>query len=249
MEEEKQYTAENIEVTSAQTKSSSTQSLAIPVAIVIAGLAIAVAIYWGGKGSSQVAAAPAQKAPSEVSVDPVTEADHLLGDANAKVVIVEYSDTECPFCKLFHPTLKRILSDTGTSGNVAWVYRHFPLPIHSKSPREAQAVECANKIGGNTKFWQYLDKVFEITPANNQLDSAELPKIAKTIGLDVTKFNACLDSGEMKTVVDNDVASGTRAGLQGTPYSVILVNKKVVGFINGAQPYETVKAQILDALK
>ena len=245
--EQEQY---KTEIENTEVKKHSAQTLAVPIAIVVAGLSIAVAIYWGGKGSAGGnVTAPVQKNPSEVSVDPVTPADHLLGDPNAKVVIVEYSDTECPFCKMFHPTLKRIMSDAGTSGNVAWVYRHFPLPIHSRSPHEAEAVECANKIGGNAKFWEYLDKVFDITPANNQLDPAELPRIAKTVGLDVTKFNACLGSGEMKSVIDNDIASGTRAGLQGTPYSVILVNKKVVGFISGAQPYETVKAQILDALK
>lgn len=223
-----------------------TQNYAIPFAIVIAGLAIAGAIYFGDgkKGTIPVAAQQAN-----TTVDPVTSSDHILGNPNAKVVIVEYSDTECPFCKMFHPTMQRIMSEYGKDGQVAWVYRHFPLPFHSKAPNEAMATECANKLGGNTKFWEYLSKVFETTQGNNQLDPAELPKIAKTVGLDEAAFSACLSSGEMKTIVDKDLASGTKAGVNGTPYSIILVNKKVVSSVNGAQPYESVKAAIDQALK
>ena len=219
------------------------QNYAIPFAIVIAGLAIAGAIYFGDGKKSAVATQPSG------TVDPVTSSDHILGNPNAKVVIVEYSDTECPFCKSFHPTMNRIMSEYGKDGKVAWVYRHFPLPFHTKAPKEAQATECANKLGGNTKFWEYINKVFEVTPGNNQLDPAELPKIAKTVGLDVTAFNKCLESGEMKKTVDAGIASGQKAGVSGTPYSIILVNKKSVTGINGAQPYEVVKATIDELLK
>lgn len=225
-------------------RTSKAQSYAIPFAIVIAGLAIAGAIYFSDekKGPSPTATAQANTA-----IDPVTAKDHIIGNPNAKIVIVEYSDTECPYCKMFHPTMERIMNEYGKDGKVAWVYRHFPLSFHPKAPKEAEATECANKLGGNTKFWEYLSKLFEVTPGNNQLDPAELPKIAGKIGLDVTEFNKCLDSGEMKTIVDKDLASGQKAEVSGTPYAAILVNKKVVDSINGAQPYEVVKAQI-DAL-
>lgn len=221
------------------------QNYAIPFAIVIAGLAIAGAIYLGdGKQTAVVAKANG-------SVDPVTSADHILGNPNAKVVIVEYSDTECPYCKSFHATMNRIMSEYGNDGQVAWVYRQFPIEsLHPvKAHNEAEATECANKLGGNTKFWEYINKVFEITPSNNRLDQAELPKIAKAVGLDVTAFNKCLESDEMKAVVDRGIASGNKAGVSGTPYSIILVNKKAVSGINGAQPYEVVKAQIEELLK
>ncbi len=220
------------------------QNYAIPFAIVIAGLAIAGAIYFG---DGKKGALPAADVQAKGAVDPITSADHIIGNPNAKLVIVEYSDTECPYCKAFHPTMQRIMSEYGEDGKVAWVYRHFPLAFHKKAPKEAEATECASKLGNNTKFWEYLNRLFEITPGNDQLDPAELPKIAKAIGLDVTAFNECLESGEMKAVVDAGLASGNKAGVSGTPYSIILVNKKVVGGINGAQPYETVKAQI-DAL-
>ncbi|MBI5798987.1 MAG: thioredoxin domain-containing protein [Candidatus Yonathbacteria bacterium] len=223
------------------------QNYAIPFAIIIAGLAIAGAIYFGdGKKAALPAVALGRVA---VTVDPVTSADHILGNPNAKVVIVEYSDTECPFCKSFHPTMQRIMSEYGEGGNVAWVYRQFPLPKHTKASKEAEATECAKKLGGNTKFWEYLNTLFEITPSNDGLDPAELPKIAETVGLDVDAFKKCLDSGEMKRIVDAGIVSGQKAGVSGTPYSVILVNRKAVSDINGAEPYEQVKAQIDELLK
>lgn len=222
----------------------SSQNYAIPFAIVIAGLAIAGAIYFGDGKKAVVAAQPSG------TVDPVTSADHIIGNPNAKVVIVEYSDPECPFCKSFHQTMNRIMGEYGKDGKVAWVYRQFPIAsLHPKAHRESEATECANKLGGNTKFWEYLNKVFEITPSNNQLDPAELPKIAQTIGLDAAAFNKCLDGGEMKAVVDAGLASGTKAGVAGTPFSLVLVDKKLATSINGAQPYESVKAQIDELLK
>ncbi len=226
-------------------QAAASQNYAVPFAIVIAGFAIAGAIYFGDGKKPDVAAQPAG------TVDPVTSADHILGNPNAKVVIVEYSDTECPYCKTFHATMNRIMSEYGKDGNVAWVYRQFPIEsLHPiKAHNEAEATECANKLGGNTKFWEYINKVFETTPSNNRLDQAELPKIAKTIGLDVAEFNKCLDGDEMKAVVDAGLASGNKAGVSGTPYSIILVNKKPVSGINGAQPYEVVKATIDELLK
>ena len=226
------------------------QSFAVPFAIVIAGLAIAGAIYFGDnkKGALPAVAAGDTKA-NTAAIDPVTPADHILGNPNANIVIVEYSDTEGPFCKSFHGTMNRVMGEYGNGGKVAWVYRHFPLPFHSKAPKEAEATECANKLGGNTKFWEYTNKIFEITQGNNQLDPAELPKIAKTVGLDVDAFNKCLTSGEMKAIVDANIASGNKAGVRGTPHSIILVDKKVVTSIDGAQPYESVKATIDGLLK
>lgn len=223
------------------------QNYAIPLAIVVAGIAIALAIYFGD-GKKAALPSAVQRAAGNAVVDPVTSADHILGNPDAKVVIIEYSDPECPYCKMFHPVMERIMSEYGKDGNVAWVYRQFPIAsLHPKAHHESEAVECANKLGGNTKFWEYINKIFEITPGNNQLDPAELPKIAKTVGLDVTAFNTCLNSGEMVAIVDKSLASGDRAGVTGTPFSIILVNKKPVDGINGYKPYEEVKAQI-DAL-
>ena len=90
----------------------------------------------------------------------VQDDDHIIGDKNAKVVIVEYSDTECPFCKVFHETLHQVVSEYDGK-DVAWVFRHWPIPqLHPKAPKEAEALECAAELGGNDMFWKYTHKLF-----------------------------------------------------------------------------------------
>ena len=215
-------------------------------AIIIAGVLIAGAILLRGTGSSQPANGGPDKAPLTQG-RPVTSADHLRGDLNAKIVIVEYSDLECPFCKVFHATMEKVVDNS--QGNVAWVYRHYPIAgLHPKAFHEAVAAECAWAQGGNDAFWQYIDKVFEITPSNNKLDPAELPKIAKAIGLDMASFNSCLDNEKTKDKVQADIDDGNKAGVNGTPSSFILQKGKVIDTIPGAQPYEAVM-QRLGAIK
>jgi protein-disulfide isomerase len=112
---------------------------------------------------------------AKITLDPVTEKDHITGNPQADVVLIEYSDTECPFCKRFHETMIQVMAEYGASGKVAWVYRHFPLDaLHSKARHEAEATECATELGGNEKFWAYLNKLEEITPSNNGLDASLL---------------------------------------------------------------------------
>jgi protein-disulfide isomerase len=111
----------------------------------------------------------------EVNIPPVTEKDFIVGNPNAEIKIVEYSDTECPFSKRFHQTMLDIMKEYEAGGKVAWVYRYFPLDgLHQKARHEAEAVACAAEQGGNTKFWEYLDLLFKITPSNDGLDSSLL---------------------------------------------------------------------------
>src|SRR3990167_2744518 len=177
-------------------------ALTMPIAVVIAGVLIAGAVIYSGKtGSSNTVVAPQQPVAQQTGdleqMKPISKDDHIRGNPNAPVKIVEYSDTECPFCKRFHSTMQEVINEYGKDEKVAWVYRHFPLDqLHSKAREEAVALECANDQGGNDKFWSYADRLYEITPANNGLDPAELPKIAEYVGLDVGKFNSCLTSGK-----------------------------------------------------
>lgn len=219
-------------------------NFAVPIAIVIAGLAIAAAVYFGNNKKITI---PTEE--QNVVLSAVTADDHVLGNPRAKVIIVEYSDTECPFCKMFHETMNKVMGEYGESGNVAWVYRYYPLPFHKKAPKEAEATECANKLGGIEKFWAYTNTIFKTTQGNDSLNETELPKIAEEVGLDTTAFMDCLSSGKMRTRVERDIESGRIAGVSGTPHSLVLVNGKVTVTIKGAQPYEQVKAIIEAALK
>ncbi len=227
------------------------EKLSVPIAIVIAGALIAGAFYYSNiqsaKEMAKVPTAPIQNSGGE-NMRPVTSDDHILGNPNAELMFVEYSDTECPFCKQFHSTLKRMMDEYGKDGKVAWVYRHFPIDqLHQKARREAEASECAASLGGNTKFWEYIDQVYARTNSNDSLPDTELPKIAKDIGLDVTAFNECLSSGKFKAKVQADYDDAVAAGGRGTPNSIIVAKDGTKVVVQGAQPYDNIKRTI-DAL-
>jgi len=201
-------------------------NLYIPGAIILAGFLVAMGIYLANKSNSPTKTNDQQVAVKSTNVDPVTSSDHILGNPSANITVIEYSDTECPFCKMFNTTMDTVMNTYGKDGKVAWVYRHFPLDaIHSKTRKEAEATECANELGGNSAFWNYLGLIYTNTPSNNGLDPAKLPTFAKTAGLDVTKFNACLASGKYANVVQADYLSGIKLGVQGTPFSAIVLKK------------------------
>ena len=225
----------------------SQNSFLIPLAIVVAGGFVAAAIYFGtGSGGSPTATINTNNQNAEIDLVPPAEKDHIIGSRNADLVIVEYSDTECPFCKTFHNTMHQIVRDY--DGKVAWVYRHFPIAqLHSKAIKESEATECAAELGGNQAFWNYLDKLFETTNSNDSLDPSELPKIAAAVGLDVNAFNTCLSSGRHTELVKKSVEEAIKAGALGTPYSVIVTQDGQKVLINGAEPIAMVKAKI-DAL-
>jgi protein-disulfide isomerase len=108
--------------------------------------------------------------------------DHVFGNPNANIVIIEYSDLECPFCIRFHATMHQLMALHKEQNDIAWVYRHFPLSIHPNAMKEAEATECVYDQGGNEMFWKYIDRSFSITPGNNQLDPAEMYGMAKFVG-------------------------------------------------------------------
>jgi protein-disulfide isomerase len=213
--------------------------ITVPAAIIIGAAIIAIAIIIVLKPASKSASTGTNtdKTPtkadtvSNINMRPVTSADHILGNPNAPIKIVEYSDTECPYCRIFAPTIEKIVSDYGPSGDVAWVYRSYPLSeIHKNSIHEAEAMECAASLGGNEKYWTFLKRIYEVTPSVTSqspdgLDQGQLPVIAKFAGLDVKAFNTCLSGDSMKSKVLADVADGTNAGVNGTPFNIFVLSK------------------------
>ncbi len=228
-------------------------SLTIPAAIVTAGVLIGGAVYLGisGRGTADVLQQQGEEqfTGNLEQMMPITSTDHIRGNPDAPVKIVEYSDFECPFCKRFHETMKQVSAEYGDK--VAWVYRHYPLDqLHSKARKEAVASECAVELGGNDAFWKFTDRFFDLTPSNDQTDiGTVLPQIAKEIGLDGAKFATCLASGKYDAHVEENVQDAAATGGNGTPWSIIVTNSGKKYPLSGAQPYEAVK-QIIDlALK
>lgn len=229
------------------------QALSTPVAILVAGVVIAIGVYAGLRADVPAAQKPqaiGETSGSLKNMAPIGADDHVRGDPNAPVKIVEYSDFECPFCKRFHDTMKQVTTEYGDK--VAWVYRHFPLDqLHPvKARKEAVAVECANELGGNDAFWKFADRFFELTPSNNQTDvDTVLPQIAKEIGLDVNAFNTCLASGKYDEHIQSEIDNAVATGGNGTPWSIVVGKGGKMYPLSGAQPYESVKQLIELALQ
>ncbi len=199
----------------------------------------------GAESTGTTAGAPTAQqptAPTEPGVDPskvaaVTDDDHILGNVNAPITMIEYSDFECPFCARFKPTVDQILSDY--AGKVRVVYRHFPLrSIHQQAQKAAEASECASDQG---KFWEMHDALFNLNLTQSlSLDS--MKNAAAEIGLNTSTFNTCLDTGAKTQAVEEDYQNGIAAGVRGTPGSFIGDQ-----YVPGALPFDQVKP-LIDSL-
>ena len=154
------------------------------------------------------------------------------GPANAPIEVIEFSDFQCPFCQRVGPAVTQVLTTYGD--RIRLVYREYPLPNHPNARQASEAGLCANE---QDKFWQYHDRMF----ANQQrLGAADLKQHAVDLGLDATRFNACLDSHKYAQHVEADVNAGNDAGVNGTP--AFFINGRM---ISGAQPFEAFK-KIID---
>ncbi len=166
--------------------------------------------------------------PPKVAVDATGPS---RGSPAAKVTIVEFSDYECPFCVKAEGTVKEILA--AYPEKIRLVYRDFPLPMHPKAPKAAEAAQCAGDQG---KFWDMHDRLFA---ANGKLEPSDLKAYAREIGLDGGKFDSCLDAGGKAKVVETNRKAGEQAGVTGTP--AFFINGRP---ISGAQPPDAFKAII-----
>lgn len=223
--------------------------LTTPAAIIIA------AVILGGSHVLYGAMTSGGPAPAAVMFagKPVDATDYVEGNAKSKVTIVEYSDPECPFCVSLYPALKQLRTEY--EDRVAFVYRHFPLTqIHPHAFDESKAIACAAKLGGGKAYYEYIDAIYGYKSAKQ---TTELPvtgtsDLASNIGLDRTAFANCLADPATDTLINASTNDGVQAGVQGTPSTFILLkNKKgyeTVAMIDGARPYEYVKAAIDEAL-
>lgn len=172
-------------------------------------------------------------------LNPSKGSNPYFGKKDAPVTMIEFSDFQCPFSKMFfeqaYPQLKEEYIKTG---KVKLYLRDFPLPIHPLALSAAEAVRCA---GSQDKFWAMHDKIFKNQDA---LDVDSLKKYAGELSLDMAAFNACLDSGTHRAAVQQDVANGAAIGVGGTP--TFFINGII---ITGALPYEEFKAVIDQELK
>lgn len=234
-----------------------------PVAIIVAGILIAFALYYRSPNKAGTDGADAinnaLSAP-KIEVEPVSSTDHIRGSKDATVVFIEYSDIECPFCQVFQKTMSEVYTQYGKDNKVAWVYRHFPLaygpnPLHENSDKAAEATECVAEIAGEDAFWKYTDKVYASIDHSKgaPMPLSLLTDVAVQQGIDQKKFKTCLDSGKYEKKVKEAYEAGLKAGGEGTPYTVVYYKGQYIPLVNeqgnslGALPFEILK-RITDEL-
>jgi protein-disulfide isomerase len=250
--------------------------LTTPMATVIGAVIISIAILINGgiiqiKGVSggsakagqlaQASSAPTQAiapqptedtSPKQISVDD----DPVLGDKNAPVTLIEFSDYECPFCKRhFDQVYGQIKKDYIDTGKVKLVYRDFPLSFHDPmATTEAIAANCAREQGGDTAYFKLHDEMFKQTTSNgNGLSKDKIYTMATELGLSTDNLKSCVEAEKYKDEVTKDIADGSAGGVSGTPGFFIgksSADGKITGTpLVGAQPYAAFKTIIDQQLK
>ncbi|MEK6896801.1 MAG: DsbA family protein [Nanoarchaeota archaeon] len=187
-------------------------------------------------------------APSPQAVQVNADDDAVMGDKNAPVTIIEFSDYQCPFCRKFwQETLPQIKQNYVDTGKVKFVYRDFPLNFHEGAIPYAEAANCARENGGDEAYFKMHDKIFE---EQNVLDGGSVSSTVQYPGAETLKqwardlgydISSCLDSGKYQNEIQKDFADGGNAGVQGTPG--FFINGKP---LSGAQPYFAFK-QFIEA--
>ena len=248
--------------------------ISVPASIIIGSCIIALSILLSGgvleiKGltskkpglaaasSAPVASsAPAAPAPETGPVKVSVDDDAVLGDKNAPLTMVEFSDFECPFCKRYfdqtYPEIKKNYVDTG---KLKIVFRDLPLSFHDPmATKEAIAANCAREQAGDEAYYKMHSAMFTQTTSNgNGLTVDKLYTIAGEVGLNTSNFKTCLDAEKYKDEVQKDLADAGVAGADGTP-TFFIGKSDPSGTIEGtrlvgAQPYNAFSTVIDGLLK
>lgn len=229
----------NEENQSVNSKDSKSNPYLVPLSIVVAGLLVAGAVWFQGKGRIDTTANIGGKVVKvELGSLPV------LGEDKAKVEIVEFGDFQCPYCaRFFQQTELPIREQYVKTGKVKYAWRDFAF-LGPESFWAAEAARCAND---QNKFWQYHDLLFNRQKGENEgaFSKDNLKKFAGELSLKQADFDTCLDSGKYTQAVKDDTDAGRVAGVTGTPAAFI--DGQIVD--GGAQPFEVFKAIIDSHLK
>lgn len=251
---EKKVTEPKVMATASTSKPVKKESNALAYSIVFAALVIAGSLAFfgyqmnGGMGeesfNKRVAAGIdayiaskeqeyANPAPegTEVVEGDFNDDDAVLGNADAKVTIIEFTDYECPFCKMFteetYPMIKQNYIDTG---KVKMIVRDFPLAKHENAYPAALAAECVRAQKGDAAYFDMHEKIFS---RQNDMSAATNRSLAKELGADLASYDKCITEDTFRAEIEADFQAGIEAGVEGTP--AFLINNRVV---SGAQPYE-----------
>ncbi len=178
--------------------------------------------------------------------------DRVLGNQQAEVSVIVYSDFECPYCKHFAATPEQAIA--GFDGKANVVFRHYPLPFHGEmAKRAAYYAECVGRQAGSKAFFTFTNDWFKLTKSNGQgleRGDAQIKEIAQAAGAkDVASLDACAGNPAVARLVEDDTTDGMLSGINGTPGSIIRNNKTGLSLaISGAVPAEILEQGIRKAL-
>ena len=217
------------------------------VSIIIAGVIIAGAIIFVNQHpspSTATTAAAEQGTTASASIPAPSASDHIIGSPSAPIVLVEYSDFQCPYCEMIYSSLQQIVSQS--NGKVAWVMREFPLyQIHPQAMPAANAAECIAAQLGSTGFWKYADAVFANQAGLNADYSASL---AKQFGANMTAYNTCVTNSTYLSKIQTETSDAEASGGNGTPFTVVINTKTGKQYpVSGAVPLAQLQAVINQA--
>lgn len=204
-------------------------------------------LYWGGFiviiglmiWGLIAAANKTEKENANIApVDKVTATDWVRGAPSSPVTLIEYSDFQCPACAAYFPVVEQLLAEVGDK--VLFVYRHFPLDQHRHAIPASQAAEAAGDQG---KFWEMYKRIFETQTDWQDLADAKavFAGYAQELKLDMAKYAVDVESKENLDKINNDLKSGIKAGVLGTP-TFYLNGKKI-----SPKNYEEFKKLVEDA--
>lgn len=232
--------------------------LLIPGSIIVAGVIIALSIAYVSGGprfmqpppTEQGSNPPPPSASADLLVNPTSAS---LGNPDAPVTVVEFSDFQCPYCNRFHEIAEpKIIEEYVRNGKVRFVYRDFPFldgfPGIPEDQKESHwAAEAARCAGDQGKYWEYHDYLFDHQSGENQgaFTIAKLKSFAVELGLNTGEFNACLDSDKHAAAIEKDKADAQALGVNSTPTTFVNgVMATSDGKSIGAAPYEVFKTLI-----
>ncbi len=206
----------------------------------------------GGRNTQQVAQVPtptpsAPAAPTAPATPATVDDDPILGEEDAPVTLIEFTDYQCPFCgRHFTDTYGQIKKEYIDTGKVKYIVRDYPLSFHPHAQKTAEATECADD---QDKFWEMHDKIFETQATwSNAADVVPtLKQYAADLKLNTKTFNDCLDGGTHAGEVQKDMADGSAAGISGTPGFWVLGPDGQSQSISGAVPFANFK-QAIDSM-
>ena len=205
-----------------------------PVAIIITGVLIAGAIIFVNlhPGPAAADANPNEALPANASVPAPNAQDHVIGDINAPVVLIEYSDFQCYYCMQVYPTIKKIVDES--KGQIAWVMRNLPLDsLHPEARPAGLAAECIAEQKGNEGWWAFADDIFA---DQENMGTARYLTLAQKAGVNMAQYLSCVSTKKYNDKLDQQSGEAYAAGGQGTPFTIVYGNGASIP-LSGALPY------------